>query len=127
VITQQFLEESFSSSSLDQDIDETNLCTKFHDNSLRFSRTQLDDSGHRIQQDAGGKMRENTRNRWNVQPVLQPEIIRIFSSGFLPTSSAFRQKRLENIGKHPKIFHPEYCFHKITGIIWNQQFSGWIV
>jgi hypothetical protein len=98
VITQQFLEESFSSSSIDRDIDETNLCTKFHDNWLRFSRAQVNDSSHRIPQDPEGTMREsyqilreNTRNRWNVEPVLRPEIVQIFSGGFLPTSSAFPQ------------------------------------
>ncbi len=38
VIAEQFLDDSFSFSSLYRDIDETNLCRKFHDYRLRFSR-----------------------------------------------------------------------------------------
>jgi hypothetical protein len=40
------------------------------------------------------------------------------------------RNRAESIGKNPKIFRPEYCFHKITGIthkmgnliLWQNQF-----
>ncbi len=70
---------------------------------------QVDDYGHRFPRDPAGKMwknhrilRENTGNRWNMEAVVRPEIVRIFSGGFLSTSRAFRQKP------------SEYYFHKIT-------------
>jgi hypothetical protein len=68
--------------------------------------TQVDDSGHRIPRDPTGKMREshrilqeNTGNRWNMEAVFRPEIVRIFSGGFLSNSCAFRQ---EPAGNHQK-------------------------
>jgi hypothetical protein len=72
--------------------------------------SQVDDSGHRI-------LQENTGNRWNMEAVFRPEIVWIFSGGFLSTSCAFRP---EIIGKNPKNFQPEYCFHKITVITRNR-------
>jgi hypothetical protein len=68
--------------------------------------TQVDDSGHRIPRDAEGKKREshwilqeNTGNRWNMEAVFRPEIVRIFSGGFLSISCAFWQ---EPAGNHQK-------------------------
>jgi len=55
-----------------------------------------------------GILQENTGNRWNMEAVFWPEIVRIFSGGFLPTSCAFRQER---VAKNPDNFWPEYCFH----------------
>jgi hypothetical protein len=46
-----------------------------------------------------GILQENTGNRWNVEAVLRPEIVRIFSGGFLSTSDAFWQ---EPAGNHRK-------------------------
>jgi hypothetical protein len=48
-------------------------------------------------------------------------------SGFFPVNSCqlpvlFDRNRPEIIGKNPKNFRPEYCFHKITGITRNRQF-----
>jgi hypothetical protein len=40
---------------------------------------------HRIPQ-------ESTGTHWNVEAVFRPEIVRIFSGGFLPVSCAFRQE-----------------------------------
>jgi hypothetical protein len=54
-----------------------------------------------------------------MEAVVQPEIVRMFSAGFLSTSCAFRP---EIIGKNSKIFRPGYCFNKVTGITWNRQF-----
>jgi hypothetical protein len=34
------------------------------------------------------------------------------------------RNRPEIIGKNPKNFRPEYCFHKITGITRNRPFPG---
>jgi hypothetical protein len=50
-------------------------------------------------------------------------------TGFFPVNSSqlpvlSGRKRSEIIGKNPKNFRPEYCFHKITGIIQNRQFPG---
>jgi hypothetical protein len=64
-----------------------------------------------------GILQENTGNRWNMEAVFRPEIVRIFSDGFLSTSCAFRQ---EPAGNHPKIFRREYCFHKIIEITRNR-------
>jgi hypothetical protein len=44
-------------------------------------------------------LQENTGNRWNMEAVFRPEIVRIFSGGFLSTSCAFRQ---EPAGNHRK-------------------------
>jgi hypothetical protein len=41
----------------------------------------------------------STLYRWNMEAVFRPEIVRIFSGGFLPTFCAFRQ---ESGGKHWK-------------------------
>ncbi len=93
-----------------------------------FSSTQVDDSDHRVPQDASGKMRESHRilqestgNRWNMEVVFRPEIFRTFSGEFLPTSCALRK---ELGGKNPKNFRPEYCFHKINAITLNRSFPG---
>jgi hypothetical protein len=59
-----------------------------------------------------------------MEAVFRPEIVGIFSGGFLSTSCAFRQEPAGNIGKNPENFRPEYCFHKITGITGNRQFPG---
>jgi hypothetical protein len=56
--------------------------------------SQVDDSGHRILQEKCGKVSGSCRNR--------PKII----------------------GKNPKIFRPEYCFHEIIGIPGNPPFPG---
>jgi hypothetical protein len=50
-------------------------------------------------------------------------------SGFFPMDSCqlsvlSGRNRPEIIGKNPENFRPEYCFHKITGIIWNRRFPG---
>jgi hypothetical protein len=37
-------------------------------------------------------LQENTGNRWSMEAVFRPEIVRIFSGGFLSTSCAFRQE-----------------------------------
>jgi hypothetical protein len=73
--------------------------------------SQVDDSGHQIQRDPERKMREshrilqeNTGNRWNMETVFRPGIVRIFSSLFLPTSCAFRQEPVENQRKKSKTF-----------------------
>jgi hypothetical protein len=60
-------------------------------------------------------LEENTGNRWNMEAVFRPGIVRIFSGRFLSTSCAFQQEPAENHRENPKIFRPEYCFHKITG------------
>jgi hypothetical protein len=44
-------------------------------------------------------LQENTGNRWNVEAVFRPEIVQIFSGGFLSTSCTFRQ---EPPGNHRK-------------------------
>jgi hypothetical protein len=31
-----------------------------------------------------GILQENTENRWNMEAVFRPEIVRIFSGGFMP-------------------------------------------
>jgi hypothetical protein len=61
--------------------------------------TQVEDSGHRIPQDPAGKHRNS------------PEIVRIFpvNSCQLPVRS--NGNRPEIIGKSPKNFRPESCFH----------------
>jgi hypothetical protein len=41
-------------------------------------------------------LQENTGNRWNMEAVFRPKIIRIFSGGFLSTSCAFQQEPAEN-------------------------------
>jgi hypothetical protein len=46
-----------------------------------------------------GILQENTRNRWNMEAVFRPEIVRIFFGGFLSNSCAFRQ---EPAGNHQK-------------------------
>jgi hypothetical protein len=46
-----------------------------------------------------GILQENTENRWNMEAVFLPEIVRIFSGGFLSTSCDFRQ---ETAGNHRK-------------------------
>jgi hypothetical protein len=48
-------------------------------------------------------------------------------SGFFPVDSCqfpvlSGRNRSEIIGKNPKIFRPEYYFHKITGFARNRQF-----
>ncbi len=43
-----------------------------------------------------GILQENTGNRWNMEAVFRPGIVRIFSSRFLSTSSDFRQEPAEN-------------------------------
>ena len=65
-----------------------------------------------------------------------PEIARTWKqysnrklTGFFPVDSSqlpvlSGRNRSEIIGKNPKIYRPEYCFHKITGITWNRQFPG---
>ncbi len=90
-----------------------------------FLRSQVDDSGHRIPRHPVWKMQEShwilhedTGNRWNMEAVVRPQIVRIYSGGFLSTSCAFRQ---EPAGKNSKIFRPEYCFDKITGTTRNRQ------
>jgi len=47
-------------------------------------------------QDIHRFLQENTGNRWNMKAVFRPEIVEIFSGGFLPTSSAFRQEPARN-------------------------------
>jgi len=44
-----------------------------------------------------GILQEDTGNLWNIEAVFRPEIVRIFSGGFLPPSCAFLQ---ELDGKH---------------------------
>jgi hypothetical protein len=44
-------------------------------------------------------LQENTRNRWNMEAVFRPEIVRIFSGEFPSNSCAFRQ---EPAGNHQK-------------------------
>ncbi len=92
---------------------------------------QVDDSGYQIPRNPAGKMweshrilQEKTGNRWNMEAVFRPELVRFFSGGFLSTSCAFRQ---ETIGKNPKNFRSEYCFHKITRITRNRQFPDRVV
>ena len=45
-ITREGLDQSFSSSSLDRDIDETILCAKFHHNRITLSRVIVYTAGH---------------------------------------------------------------------------------
>jgi hypothetical protein len=45
-----------------------------------------------------GILQENTGNRWNMEAVFRPEIVRIFSDGFLSTSCAFWQELAGNRG-----------------------------
>jgi hypothetical protein len=80
--------------------------------------TQVDDSGHRIPQDSSGKMREShrilqesTRNRWNMEALFWPEIFRIFPVDTCPLPVLSGISGAESIGKNPKNFRPEYCFH----------------
>jgi hypothetical protein len=70
---------------------------------------QVDDSGHQIPRDPVGKMREshripheNTGNRWNMEAVFRPGIVRIFSCPFLSTSCASRHEPTENHRKKSK-------------------------
>jgi hypothetical protein len=37
-------------------------------------------------------LQQNTENRWNVEVVFRPEIVRIFSVEFPPTSCTFQQE-----------------------------------
>jgi hypothetical protein len=71
-----------------------------------------------------GILQENTGNRWNMEAVFWPEIVRFFlvDSYQLPVLSD--RNRTEIIGKNPKKFRPEYCFHKNTGITRNRPFPG---
>jgi hypothetical protein len=53
-------------------------------------------------------------------------------SGFFPVDSCqlpvlSGRNQPEIIGKNPKIFRSEYCFHKITGITRNWQFPDRVV
>ncbi len=53
-------------------------------------------------------------------------------SGFFPVNSRqilvlSGRNRPEIIRKNPKIFRPEYCFHKITGITRNRQFPDRVI
>jgi hypothetical protein len=58
-------------------------------------------------------LQESTRNRWNMEAVFRPEIFRIFSGGFLPTSCDFRQKPgRKSLEKIPKISGPNTAFAK---------------
>jgi hypothetical protein len=59
-----------------------------------------------------------------MEAVFRPEIFRIFpvDSYQLPVLSD--RNRPEIIGKNPKNFRPEYCFHKITGITRNRPFPA---
>jgi hypothetical protein len=63
-------------------------------------------------------LQENTGNRWNMEAVFRPKIARIFpvDSCQLPVLSV--RNRPEIIGKNPKNFWPEYCFHvpAISGV-----------
>ncbi len=65
---------------------------------MHIYKAQVEHSGHRI-------LQENTANRWTMEAVFQPEIIRIFSGKFLRTSCAFRQpptgNHREKSGKFP--------------------------
>jgi hypothetical protein len=60
-------------------------------------------------------LQENTGYRWNMEAVFRTEIVWIFpvDSCQLPVISG--RNRPEIIGKNPKNFRPEYCFHKVTG------------
>ncbi len=83
--------------------------TARHPNIVAF--TQVDDSDHRIPQDPTGKMRESHRilqenagNRWNMEAVFRPEIVRIFSGRLLPISCAFLQELAGNDRKKSEKF-----------------------
>jgi hypothetical protein len=44
-------------------------------------------------------LQENTGNRWNMEAVLRPEIVRIFSGGFLCFPAGTSRKSSEKIRK----------------------------
>jgi hypothetical protein len=87
-----------------------------------FTLTQVEDFDHRISQDPAEKMweshrilQENTEIPWNTEAVFRPEIVRIFSSGFLSTSCAFRQEPATNHWKKSE---------KISGLNTASMFQG---
>jgi hypothetical protein len=62
-----------------------------------LTRTQDEDSGHRILRDPAGKIRkshripwESTENSSEMEAVFRPEVFWIFSGEFLPVACAFR-------------------------------------
>jgi len=75
--------------------------------------TQVNDSDHQIPRDPTG-------NRWKMEAVFRPEMVRFFLVDSCQFPMLSGRNRPEIIGKNPKIFRPEYCFHEITGIIRNQ-------
>ncbi len=77
---------------------------------LMYAKTQIDGYGYRIQQDPTGKARESHRilqestgNNRNLSDFFSAD------SSHLPEDSG--RNRSEIIGKNPKIFRWEYCFH----------------
>jgi hypothetical protein len=72
-------------------------------------------------------LQENTGNRWNMEAVFRPEIVRIFPVDSCQLSVLSGRNRPEIIGKNSKIFRPEYYLHKITGITRNRQFPDRVV
>jgi len=74
--------------------------SRFRSSRATCSSTHVEDYGHWIPQDPAGKKRENHRKFLGFFPV---------DSSQFPVLSG--RKRSEMIGKNPKIFRWEYCFH----------------
>jgi hypothetical protein len=83
-----------------------------------FVFTQIDDSGYRIQQDPAGKTRENHRilqestgnnRKWKQYSHRNLSDFFPVDSSQFPELSGRNQPKI--IGKNPKIFRWEYCFH----------------
>ncbi len=90
--------------------------------------TQVDDSGRRTLQKRCGKVTGSCRKTPEIAETWKQYSDRKLS-GFCPADSCqlsvlSGRNRAKSIGKNPKIFRPEYCFHKITGITGNQPFSS---
>ncbi len=92
---------------------------------------QVDDSGRRILQEICGKVTGSCRKTPEIAGTWKQYSDRKLSE-FFPVDSCqipvlSGRNRPEIIRKNPKIFRPEYCFHKITGITRNRQFPDRVV
>jgi hypothetical protein len=90
-----------------------------------------DTGSHGILQERCGKVTRSCRKTPKIAGIWKQYSDRKLP-GFFPVDSCqllvlSGRNRLEIIGKNPKIFRSEYCFHKITGITRNRQFPDWVV
>jgi hypothetical protein len=77
-------------------------------------------------------LQENTGNHWNMEEVFQPEFVRIFSGGFLSTSSAFRQEPAANHRKKFRKFPaetllPQYDWNYREPAVFGPVCSIWVM